>query len=92
MALFTVDNRQFEVIVASDTDFDGLAWELWEDITTERSHDRIYLLQIIRHDDSKKIAFKTFESFNIPIEAIEKLFDSFNTTGGRDFMEDIEYE
>lgn len=91
MELFSFGDRHFEIVVVSDTNFDGLAWELWEHTNTERSNDKAYLLQIIRHDDQKGIEFKTLNSFSFPIEVLETILDNFNKTGGRKF-DDAFYE
>jgi hypothetical protein len=92
MILFAVGDRHFEIVVMSDTDFDGLAWELRELISNEHTKEQASLCQIIRHDDLKKVEFKTSETFSVPLEAFEELLSNFNKTGGRDFMEDTDYE
>ncbi|MBO3269590.1 hypothetical protein F1C16_06655 [Hymenobacter sp. NBH84] len=83
MALI-IDNRNFRLVIASDVNpRDGLGWELWEGHTL--------LLEIFRHDDLKKITFSTFhQGIDIPIEALEYILNNFNTTGGRNFIEDFE--
>ncbi|RFP64909.1 hypothetical protein D0N36_11230 [Hymenobacter lapidiphilus] len=82
---FRIDNRLFRLEIASDVNLrDGLGWELWEGSSM--------LVEIFRHDDLKKITFTTFTPVDIPIEALDYLLNDFNTTGGRNFIEDFEEE
>lgn len=82
---FYVDNRHFVIMLASDVSSrDGLGWQLHEVV----SNELIFLLEIFRHDDLKKVEFFSYDPINIPFEALEKLSTDFNKTGGRDFIDD----
>jgi len=82
---FSVADRKFEIWHASDVSArDGLGWELFE-ITPS---GRVLLIEIFRHDDLKKIDFATFSRMDIPFEAVEILLHDFNTTGGKDFIDE----
>jgi hypothetical protein len=86
---FTVENRQFGIVLASDVNpRDGLGWQLFE-YTGSKS---VLLLEIFRHDDHKRISFETFAPVDIPLEVLEIVLNSFNTTGGRDFIADFDDE
>ncbi|RYU80469.1 hypothetical protein [Hymenobacter persicinus] len=81
--IFTVENRRFEILHATDMPArDGLAWELWE----HTNQARTMLVEIFRHDDLKRIDFRTFDTLNIPYAALEAILYDFNTTGGKEFM------
>ncbi|TGE24501.1 hypothetical protein E5K00_04625 [Hymenobacter aquaticus] len=82
--IFTIDNRHFEILHATDIPArDGLAWELWE----HTDEGRTMLVEIFRHDDLKRIDFQTFGTSNIPYAALEVILHDFDTTGGKEFMD-----
>jgi hypothetical protein len=84
MMVFSINNRHFKIIVASDVQRDGLGWELWE----HKDGTDILLSEIFRSDESKTIdyiAYKTSDHI-IPLEALEFLIGHFNSTGGRNFL------
>lgn len=79
------DNRHLVIVLASDVSSrDGPGWQLHEVISDEL----IFVLEIFRHDDLKKIEFFSYDPINVPFDALERLIDDFNTTGGRDFIVD----
>lgn len=80
---FHVDNRHFVTMLASDVNSrDGLGWQLYEVVSDEL----IFVLEIFRHDDSKKLEFITYDPVSIPFEALEIVANDFSATGGRDFI------
>ncbi|MCC3157090.1 hypothetical protein LJ737_07560 [Hymenobacter sp. 15J16-1T3B] len=83
MADFVINNRRFQIMGAGDvSNRDGAGWELWEYVDQQW----VWLLEIFRHDDLRKIDFATFSPIDIPFEALERLLHSFNTTGGKRFQ------
>lgn len=82
---FFIDDRHFLIMLASDvSDRDGLGWQLFEIVSGEL----IFILEIFRHDDLKKIEFISYDPISIPFETLEIIVNSFNTNGGRDFIND----
>ena len=78
---FEVDNKQYEIIVASDVERDGLGIELWD------HGSDLMLMEIFRHDKKKKITFHS-GNFDAPFEVVEKLIQDFEERVGRQFQED----
>jgi hypothetical protein len=78
--IFEVENKQYEILIASDIHRDGLGCELW-DIETNQ-----LLMEIFRSDMLKKIQYYSVE-INLPFEVIEKLLEVFEKRVGRDFQE-----
>lgn len=76
---FSIDNIEYELIIASDVIRDGLGIELWN-----KSENKM-LAEIFRNDDKEKILFFS-EKIEIPFEAIEKLIIGFNERVGRDYQ------
>ncbi|OUJ74544.1 hypothetical protein [Hymenobacter crusticola] len=82
MGYFAIDNRQFELVVASNVGTrDGMSWELWDNIKGEW----FLLVELFRNDASKKIAFSAFYKVDIPFSALEVLLNNFNSNGGKEF-------
>ena len=80
---FIIDNRRFQIMVASDVAIrGGLGWELWEYVDQQWQ----LLVEVFRHDDLRKIDFATFRPVDIPFDALDRLLQDFNTTGGKDFQ------
>ena len=76
--IFEVDKRNFEIIIASDVQRDGLGAELWD----KEKNDLI--AEIFRNDDLKTVSFYC-EKCNLPFEVIEKLIKEFDKRVGRTF-------
>ncbi|WP_138991199.1 hypothetical protein [Larkinella sp. C7] len=84
LQIFEVESRSFEIIVSSDVDRDGLCWELWEHLLTER----ILLSELFRNDGTKTIQYTSFKHV-IPFEVLEKFIKNFNSAGGKEFIPDF---
>ena len=84
---FVIRDRRFEVMWFSDVSTrDGAGFDLWE----HRGEEKVQLAEVFRHDDLKRFDFSAFE-IDIPLEAIEKLLDTFNAEGGREFVPELEW-
>lgn len=59
-----IDDRFFNIIVASDVDVDGLVWELWEEVFDSCQ----LIMSITRHDDVKKIDVTIFRAHIILLQ------------------------
>jgi hypothetical protein len=78
--LFEVENRRYEIIIASDVVRDGLGCELWD---TDKNQ---MLVEIFRNDNLKRIHFNSSET-DVPFAVIEKLIQVFNDRVGREFQD-----
>lgn len=74
-----IDNKDYNVIIASDVIRDGIGIEIWDAET-----DKL-IIEIFRADSDQRIDFYT-EKMNVPIELIEKALEIFNQRIGKEFQ------
>lgn len=79
---FKVDDRTYEIMVASDVQRDGLAIELWD-----RDKNKL-IIEIFRNDEKKSISFFC-DKCDIPLSVLETLLTDFDQRVGRTFQEDV---
>ncbi len=77
---FAVDNRRYEIMIASDVIRDGLGCELWDADKNEM------LIEIFRNDQLKQIQYYS-EAIDVPFEVIERLLKAFEERVGREFQD-----
>lgn len=76
----TIADNDYEFIVASDVQRDGLGIELWNHPPTE------ILAEIFRNDAKRVIEFYV-DKKGVPLEAIEVLISKFDQHVGRVFQD-----
>jgi len=74
-----IDNKNYELIIASDVNRDGIGLEIWDTET-----DKL-IIEIFRADTDQRIDFYS-EKITIPIELIEKSLEIFNQRIGKEFQ------
>ena len=74
-----IDNKDYEIIIASDVNRDGIGLEIWDTET-----DRL-IIEIFRADTDQRIDFSS-EKINVPIELIDKSLEIFNQRIGKEFQ------
>jgi hypothetical protein len=80
MKKIKINNIQYEIIVASDVDRDGLGIELWD-----RTNSTL-LLEIFRHDDKRIITFSS-NAKDLPLHLLEDFLQEYEKSIGRNFID-----
>ena len=78
--LLKVDNKEYELIIASDVIRDGIGLEIWDKASNS------IIIEIFRNDSKKRIDFFS-EKVDVSLELIEKSIEIFNEKIGRDFQD-----
>ena len=76
--IFEVEKKNYEVIIASDVQRDGLGAELWDKEKNE------LIAEIFRNDYLKTVSFYC-KKCDLPFEVIERLIKEFDKRVGRTF-------
>jgi len=76
--ILKIDNKDYELIIASDINRDGIGLEIWDTET-----DRL-IIEIFRADTDQRIDFSS-EKINVPFELIDKSLEIFNQRIGKEF-------
>lgn len=75
-----IDNKEYEILIASDVNRDGIGLEIWDAVM-----DRM-IIEIFRDDTEQRIDFYS-KNITEPIELIEKSLEIFNQRIGKKFKE-----
>jgi hypothetical protein len=79
--IFTIADREFFFVRASDVQRDGLGLELWE---VQNGSDS-WIAEVFRNDRKRAIEFSS-NAKDIPFTAILRLFAHFEEAVGREFQ------
>ena len=74
-----IDNKDYEIIIASDVKRDGIGLEIWDSETNRQ------IIEIFRADTDQRIDFFS-EKITVSIELIEKSLEIFNQRIGKEFQ------
>ncbi len=78
--IINVDNKEYELIIASDVIRDGIGLEIWDKSTNSM------IIEIFRNDSKKRIDFFS-EKVDISLNLIEQVIEMFNERIGREFQD-----
>lgn len=82
MAVFAVEGREYEIIIASDiSSRDGIGAELWDRSSNEM------IIEAFRDDTLKKLTFFVAKQIDIPLDLLDKLLQAFDEIPGRIFID-----
>jgi hypothetical protein len=78
--ILEIDNKEYELIIASDVIRDGIGLEIWDKASNS------IIIEIFRNDSKKRIDFFS-EKVDVSLELIEKSIEIFNEKIGRYFQD-----
>lgn len=82
MGRFSIEGREYEIIIASDVSSrDGIGAELWSLDTGEM------IVEVFRDDTLRRMTFFVAKTIEIPLEALDILLEAFEDIPGRKFID-----
>ncbi len=78
--ILKLDNREYELIIASDVIRDGIGLEIWDKSSNSM------IIEIFRNDSKKRIDFFS-EKVDVSLDLIKKCIEIFNEKIKREFRD-----